>query len=726
MRWAVMASAVAGVAPRAGAAPDTQPATQPAALSPQRDPPHYLDWLRSTLRNGTQTHRNEAAARLVEIGNSEAKEAIRAGLAGNDERSQYACAKAIAEVGPAPDLQWRDVLVTLLRRDRSPAEPAARALARYEVDLPAYTALIEAARDRQRTARLTAIGALGRIVQKAVAEALVGLVSDPDPAARAAADEALIHLSGHREFGQDARRWALWLRSLQNRNPADWRTQVLGEQHARLDQADELARQQVRQFKAKFEELAFQDFEAQPEAAKSMKLLSRLNDSEPSERETGAWIVSQAVAGGTPMSDDVRRRLIELVGDSSMDVRLQVAQTLVKLSDPTALNALLTQLQLEKDTQVKVALIQGVARIGNAQALPVLRQLLQHDSSAEVVAAAAEALKSLEQPNQVFEELRQVLVQRTGPPGQPNGEPGSEELRVALLGALASLGVGTDQTATELLRQFLSQNESPFVREAALNGLAELGDAAGAGAFIVQELDPNVEPDPAVRTAAALALGRVGNFTYASRLYDSTRRQFESDPQVQKAAWTAFQNLLPHGTLNDLSYWADRLHQQKELDHEAVVLTVLAAKLKDADDRKNLAIEQQRLGGVYSELGKPETAIPYLKSALDYWQTQRVQRQNIVGLVGELIKAYLADGQYHEAVQFGQQEITIDQSYQDEVGPAIRDEAERLVRKGDKTGYGNAALLIREALQIAPPLRVAPELVDLNDRIPPASRSSQP
>lgn len=728
MRWAVMASAVAGLAPRAWAVPDTQP----APLAPQQDPQHYLDWLRATLRTGTQPLRNEAARRLIEIGTAEARDAIRAGLAGNDERSQYACANAVADVG-TPDPQWRDVLLTLLQRDHPPAEPAARALARYDVDPQAYTALIKAAGDRQRATRLTAVGALGQITQKPVAETLVALVLDPDAATRAAAAEALIHLSGHREFDRDAHRWRQWLDGLQTRNPADWRAQVLGEQHAHLEHDEDLTHEQVRQLKAKFQELAFEDFERQPEAAKPAKLLSHLNDSDASERETGAWIVSQAVAGGTPMGDDVRKRLIELVGDSSVDVRLQVAQSLAKLSDPGALDAILTQLQLEKDAQVKVALIQAVARIGNARALPVLQQLL-NDGSADVVAAAAGAVKALApvirkapiQTNQVFQEIRQVLVQRTGPPGQPNSDPNSEDLRVALIGALASFGAATDQTATDLFSKFLSQSESPRVRVAALYGLGELGDAAGAGEFIARELDPNLEPDPAVRAAAAVGLGQVGNITYASRLYDSTHRQFESDPQVQKAAWTAFQNLLPHGTLNDLSYWADRIHQQKELDREAVVLTALAAKLKDADDRKNLAIEQQRLGAVYRELNKPELAVPYFKSALDYWQTQRVQRQNIVGLVGELIRAYLASAQYHDAVQFGQQEITIDRSYQDEVGPAIRDEAERLIHRGDKTSYGNAALLIREALQITPPPRVAPELEDLNDRIPAEYRGAQP
>jgi len=728
MRWAVMASAVAGLAPRAGGIPETQPVP-----SPHQDPKHYLDWLKTNLAEGPQQQRNEAAERLIEIGSTEAHNAITAGLSANDERTQYACAKAIADHG-APDPDWRNLLVALLGRDRPPSEPAARALGRYDGDDVAYRALIRFAQGRQASARLPAIHALGQVVQKPVAEALVGIVSDAaeDPAARSAAAEALAHLSGHRDYGLDFRQWQQWLNGLRAKNPADWRAQVLADQHPQLEHDDERTREHVRQLKAKFQELAFDDFERQPPAAKPAKLLARLSDPEPSERETGAWIVSQAVAEGQPMTDDVRKRLIELVGDSSTDVRVQVAQALIKLSDPTALDAILTQLQLEKDAQVKVALIQAVARIGSARAIPILRQLL-HDGSAEVAAAAANAVKALApairndatQANRLFQELQQVMAQRTGPPGQPNGEPGSEELRVALVGALAPLVRSGDQTATDLFHQLLTQNESPRTREAVLQALAEMGDAAGVGPFISNELDPNAEPDPAVRSSAALALGQIGNFIYASQLYDSTRRQTEPDPQVQKVAWTAFQGLLPHANLNDLSYWADRFGTQRELAREAVVLTVLSAKLKAADDKKNLAIEQQRLGDVYLELHQPDQAIPYLKNALDYWQSQPVQRQNIVGLVGALMNAYLANRQFHEAVQFGQQEIARVPAYQEEIGPAIRDAADTLLRKADVPSYKDAAKLIQEALQITPPLRVNDALEQLRTQIPAEYRNPQ-
>src|SRR6185437_15755485 len=144
--------------------------------------------------------------------------------------------------------------------------------------------------------------------------------------------------------------------------------------------------------------------------------------------------------------------------------------------------------------------------------VPELERLLR-DPSPEIAAAAADALRMLApvirqnpaEATQVSNDLMQVLRQRTGPPGQPDPQPGADTLRQSLVGALAPLAGANDPgQMLNLFSDLLNQAESRAVRESALGGLAALKEK-GAD-IIAHELDPAAEPDPRVRAAAAGAL----------------------------------------------------------------------------------------------------------------------------------------------------------------------------------------------------------------------------
>ena len=713
-RWlkaALLAAAVACASPRAALAQATAAPTSDLA---QANLSRYIQSLGNTLRQATPQQRAEAAQRLLEIATPDARQLITAGLSDGDDRTQLACARAIADhdiIDPA----WLAGLVRLLGHDRPTTEAAARALARYEGNDAADSALIGFATDHNQPFRTAAIPALGQVVQKPVAEALVNVVNDPgeEEAARNAAIDALAHLSGQRAVGPEGRFWSQWWNARAARNPANWRAQVLAEQHPSLEFLHNRAAEQLRQFRDDVRNLLLDQYDHLPPADKQRALLGYLNNPDPLIRAIGAQIVPEELAStGQSVTPAVRQRLAELVGDASPEVRLGVAQALAALSDPTALNPILLQLQIERNPTVKIEMIKAIART-NEQAVPVLEDLMR-DPSVPVAAVAADAIRTLAPAIQrnpalasrVAQELVAILRVRTGQEGQPIAAPGNDDLRAALVAAVAALA--SNSPPDEMLRFFtdlLSQNESPRTRVMALQGLAALRERAGD--VIAHQLSPAVEPDPRVRAAAARALGEIGSFAYAPRLEQSMRPD-EPDPAVRESAWQAFQNLLPlpSASARQLLEDADLFHHQNQLAHEAKVLDEACKKLASTDG-PDLAIVQQRTGDVLTHLPRPqpEQAIPYFRQALDYWQrTGKSTPQFTDPLIGQLMNAYLASRQYQSAVRFGQEQVLRNPANVSVVGPAIRNTAERLTNAADAASHRDAAELIRAALAMEPPL----------------------
>ena len=363
------------------------------------------------------------------------------------------------------------------------------------------------------------------------------------------------------------------------------------------------------------------------------------------------------------------------------------------------------------------------------RALPVVQQMLD-DPSPLVAGEAAGTIGALApmieadpaQERSSFDNLHQTLQARTGLPGQPNDESNATELRAALVTAMAKLAKANPSVALEDFSRMVTQDEQPKTRQAALLGLASLGENSGAGDVIARELDPNVEPDPSVRQAAASALGEIGSMNYAKQLDASSRSQSEPDKQVRDTAFKAFQTLLasPSSQTRELSQWADLFGRRRELDREVVVLKTLCQKLQAAKDLQNLAVEQQRTGEVYLQLNQPADAVPYLRQALAYWEGTHAEPLTMVNLVREMMRALLESGQGREAVRFGEQEIRRDRANQEEVGPAIRNAVEILLQKADPASYRDAALLLQDALNMSPPLdeRYREQLQNQRQRLP--------
>lgn len=736
LRTVIAGAAIAAAFPRAGAQPTTSPS---ASLSPEVDLQQYLTRLAANLNQGPRAQREEAAQRLVEIDSAETHSMLVKGLEGDDELAQNACARAIGE-GRAADPRWLAPLLKLLDKDHT-ADAAARALTRYDTEPLAYQRLIALAQSRQQTSRVAIIRALGQVSQEPVAAALVAIVAEPteDLRTRSAAAESLQELSGQASNGADAHKWQVWLDARKALNPAEWRSRVLAEQHPFLQRSDMAERDRMKAFKEQIAQQFSDQYSRLQPAEKSKLLLDLLNASDADVRDVGVRLVGgAAIQEGRPITEDIRARLIDLVGDASPDVRQQVVSVLKKIADPNAVDAILTQLQVENDTQVKIDLLDAVARQPIAKAIPVIEQMIK-DPSPQVAASAAAALRAIAtspnfkispaQAKQIFDDLQALLQARTGAPGMPSAEPGAGELRAAIVGAMAVLSPADTAAAMDLFPRLLDPNESARVRQRALSGLAGLGEQSGD--IIAHELDPNTEPDPSVRETAAISLGKVGSFTYARQLDTSmdtsSRPQYEPAKEVREAAWKSFQSLLPDASTRDLANWAEIFRRRSnEPDYEAVVRQELARKYQAAGDLQSLAVEQQRIGAIYLGLKPPQynDAVPYLRQALKYWEGVQAQQTIVVQLVRALMDSLLRSGQYRDAIQFGEYEMNRDASNQDVIGAAIRNVAEELVAKSDPASDKAAGDLINQALEMKTPAldaRFAGRLKELKDGLPAGS-----
>lgn len=711
-----MSAAILAAAPFAPARdmPTTVPASQPASIAPVQTPQEYVDHLTALLGQGTQPARDEAAERLLSINLPSARDVVLHELSGNDPQAQLACAKAIGEANVL-DNRWITPLAALLGRDRFLTEAAAKALSRFDGDPAAYGPMLPLATARQTPGRSAIIQAMGQTVEKPVAQVLLGILNDPteEAATRASAASALADLSGQAALGLDEAKWNAWSNARSNKAPAAWREQVLTEQHSQIEREADRNQDQLKQFKAAMRGLMADQYARQPANEKTRTLLSFLNSPNPGVREIGAGLVISSVNSGFPVAPEVHARLIELIEDASPEVRQQAIAAVTALVDSNAINTVLTQLQIETNDGLKKDLLRAVGKITKSPAaVPVIRALLD-DPSPSVAAEAAKALKALipsmpmnpADARKLFDSLADAMQARTGAAGQPDAAPGDDELRAALIEAMAALANADSATAMDLFPRLLNQNESPQTRQAALDGLAALGEKAGD--VIAQQLQPNVEPDPKVRQAAATALGQVGSFAYAKLLDASSHQQNEPERLVRDAAWKAFQNLLPlpTTTTRDLLQWADLFRQQGDPDRAVVVRRVIAQRMQDAGDEEGLATERQRLGEIYLQsLNQPGEAVPYLRDALAYRETHHAPLQTLAVLIHEAMLAQLQAGQYHDAVKFAEQEIRRDPANQQEVGPALRNAAETLIKKGDVASNRDAALLIRESLNMNPQL----------------------
>jgi tetratricopeptide (TPR) repeat protein len=113
-------------------------------------------------------------------------------------------------------------------------------------------------------------------------------------------------------------------------------------------------------------------------------------------------------------------------------------------------------------------------------------------------------------------------------------------------------------------------------------------------------------------------------------------------------------------------------------------------KYVKAGDDTSLAKTREDLGTLYLDpkIDKPESAIPYLRAALEFWDAKGKGKQGkgvrTVNLQTNLMDAYLRSKQYKEAAVFAKQRIQLDPGPNEELmGLVILQEVDRLEKRNE-------------------------------------------
>jgi HEAT repeat protein len=644
--------------------------------------------------------REEAARRLISRHTPESIAILLRAINEGDRFTQIAAARAIAS-DRTPDTIYIEPLGHLLGTDRTLTEAVSQALATYKGAQGTLDKLARFANNyRVSTAsQVVAIRALGKIVARPAAQVLVEdflLKPDVSDLLRNAAMDSLVDMTGLTDNARDMQRWSTWWDNNKAMSDADF---ARGPMERKADQTVALANQ-MRVLVEQTGQVLKRDYLQAAAEQKPDLLLSYLQNEAPAFRLVGVQIVYSDFTGGRAPTDKVIGRLRGMVGDSSTDVRQEVARALGAINDTDAVDALLAQLAIETDANVRAAMAAALGPIQNVRAVDPLVKLLQDDSY-RVVQAAAESLRDLGpvlRKNENAKLVGPVAVALRGRLQAIGTNPAGARVRESLVEAMATL------RDADLLSVFYSlldwKAETPNIRRAAIKGLAGIGNSDSA-ANILELL--KYDPDRGVRLEAATALAATATFAHVdamvARLLDA---QGESDSDVREQIWRVLVTLFPKGSTQELDRIADRFAGDPE--RRLTLLGVEERQLIEAADEENLARTRRKIGESLMKLNRPDdagnAAIRFGQS-LEYWRQHNAPPAETDPLIQQRMNAMLRAKDWAKAMQFAADTIETRKDYRQTMGRQIVAETERL-REARKPQ--DALDLIRAAIKIEPSL----------------------
>lgn len=636
-----------------------------------------IEQQKALLFNATssQKERDEAARRLLQRGT---EDVLMTGLRGDNVDVQLAVARALRDAANPPP-QFLDELAMRLGTNTEFADAASVALSNYKDTPRAVERLKEfAARANvpERLRRL-AVRALGTLNDKETARFLVEtlLKGDNQQIADAAAS-ALQEMTGHIEFGNDVGQWERWWSQQRNKSPKVFEDERLTERSS--DQRQMAFR--LQQLAQSIEKFTASEMTQKKDARERDEYVLRVLKNEDAViRAAGAtMVVKRSQQTGEKIGAEVTEQLRGMIGDSSVEVRIRVAEAIKAVNLQGVAQALLAQVQRESRAAAKVAMINAMPPSKDATVVPELVKLLD-DPSYQVAEAAAGALAELApqlagQP--AASDLSNALLRRLERTSRVRG---ATRLRERLVEAMVPLkDAGLVRPLFDLLNLSNEQN-TPNVRLAAVRALAGINSAA-LQADIATNLANVLVQDPVagVRLDAATALGVVGSPAQSKQLTDVMER--DSDEEVRNAAWRSLSSLFVQFDEAALQIWAN---QHNQPDRRLTALKVLNEKWtekvkQDPRAEESRAVTQQDIGALLLDprIDQPAEAIPYLDAALSYWDNKRpASTENLQTL---LIRAHLRAKKYADAVAFADARITKDASNQDTMGREVLFEVDRL------------------------------------------------
>ncbi len=211
--------------------------------------------------------------------------------------------------------------------------------------------------------------------------------------------------------------------------------------------------------------------------------------------------------------------LIRAISDEDPSVRLSGAETLGKLQDPRAVQALIQALRQDPDPKVRAMAAWALGEIEDPAAVSALSAALREDDDREVRVQAAEALGNIED------------VSAIGALGDAVGDPTVEVRRAAV----EALGNMDDARVVPLVIPSL-RDDDVEVRRSAAHALGHTESAQAIEPLIAATRDPDLE----VRVYAIEALGNQGDLRAQPAFLDALR---DERADVRRVAIDAIGNL---------------------------------------------------------------------------------------------------------------------------------------------------------------------------------------
>lgn len=647
--------------------------------------------LASSGRSAAQ--REEAARRLLQQDTPQARQAIQRTLEdASDPQAQLAVARAISANGLCRS-EYLVPLRLMMGNDRILTDAAAQALAACRDNPESLRLLVNfaSARQQREADRLVVVRALGSLTEKSAAEFLISLLlrEDDSQRVRNAAADALMEMTGHIENGQDPQLWNKWWNQNSTRPEAQWKQELTVHQASRYV----AVRQQYIQLAGELQGILTRVYDTTPPAQQAALLLTYLRSNHPEIRRIGATVVHSEAMAAQPITAEAREQLRSMISDSSREVRLAVAGALLATNDPASLDPLLKQLSRESDPEVRAALAEPLARIGDLRAVPALRQLLS-DPSLSAAGAGAAALRELAP---VIREKEPALASAVAKDLQAalsraSTSAGAMSLREAIADAMIPL---REPSLIPTFYQFLGESGSTRLRWAALRALGELRDPKAADT-IARYLE---DRESGVRLEAVRSLGKTSALEHAELLFRRTSVVEETDPSVRDEAWGVLQGVFPKLPLEQLPAWVQRYAGDPA--RRVIVLRAMAQRQEAAGDAAHLALSRQAIGVALMELDQPLEASTQLKAALDYFSGQPDQQMVTEQLVEQYLRSLVRSRSTTQIVDFGSRLLTQRASYQQTVGVLLRNEIRGMV---DQKQYADAVTIIQASRRIDPPL----------------------
>jgi HEAT repeat protein len=216
--------------------------------------------------------------------------------------------------------------------------------------------------------------------------------------------------------------------------------------------------------------------------------------------------------------EQVTLRLVPLLQDPDTSIRRTAALALGKIADPAGIPGLVDSLA-DSDEEVRQWSAWALGNLGDDLTEPALVGLIQRlaDPSDSVRQAAALAIGR----TNVSEDMMRVLGEAFG-----IATPSTQQ---AIVQALSHFSF---PFSYEVFLE-ASHSPNPFIRQAAIAGLGELGDPQGIPVLQTQMIqDPNV----GVRAEAAYRLGKIGGKKEAPALEQARN----TDPTPTVYLWSSW------------------------------------------------------------------------------------------------------------------------------------------------------------------------------------------